>query len=483
MHATDGQLIRVVRPESLAEELDIRPGDRLVLLDGKPVLDIFDYRMRELAEQLILTVLKADGELIEFDVEKDEDESLGLDFDNPLMTECTDCQNRCVFCFIDQLPPGLRPSLYFKDDDLRLSFLTGNYVTLTNLDDAELDRLIACRFSPMNISVHTTDPALRRKMMRNRHAGNILERLQQITAAGIRINAQIVLCPGWNDGRYLDQTLRDLIGIGTGIQSIALVPVGVTRYRDVNSLTAMRLFTPAEAAAVIGQVEAMQQRQLAARDSRLVYAADEFYLRFGSVLPAAEAYEDYPQLENGVGMCALFLDRLQTILPDGQPIHPAETTLYVPNGRTRTDNRPPRQIILVTGQAAAAILSDQAQALASRFGVSIGVQAIRNEFFGETVTVAGLITGQDIVRQIRKNLTDSEPVTDYANQPELAVNQPDPVLVLPACMLKADEPVFLDDLSVQDVADRTGLSVLIVPADAEGLLAGLYRLTTPEGVH
>ena len=269
-----GQLIRGCQPGSIAEELDLAAGDRLIAIDGQPVRDVFDYRLRQLAEELIVRIEHPDGAVVDYEIEKDEDEDLGLEFEEALLDECTHCHNKCVFCFIDQLPKGLRKTLYFKDDDLRLTFLTGNYVTLTNITDQELDRLIAYRFSPMNISVHTTDPELRIRMMKNPKSGQIMERLERIAAAGIALNTQIVLCPDWNDKDALEKTLHDLSTLRPSVQSIAIVPVGVTRFREENNLAPMRPFTPAECRSVIETVQRYQAHFLQEANSRILYASD-----------------------------------------------------------------------------------------------------------------------------------------------------------------------------------------------------------------
>jgi putative radical SAM enzyme (TIGR03279 family) len=243
----NGQVVSSVISGSLAEELDIRPGDRLLCIDGKPVIDVFDYQVRQLQADLVILIEKLDKSQIEFELEKDEDEDLGLVFENPLLDDCNSCQKHCIFCFSDQLPQGLRKALYFKDDDMRMSFLHGNYVTLTNIDDEELDRIISYRFSPMNISVHATDPLVRMRMMRNRNSGNLYPRLKKLAAAGIDLNCQLVLCPGINDGEVLENTLSDLTALGQNVISIAMVPVGVTKYREEKNLFPVRSFSKEEA--------------------------------------------------------------------------------------------------------------------------------------------------------------------------------------------------------------------------------------------
>ena len=472
MHRTKGHQISCVQPGSIASELGLQPGDFLLMIDGQPLLDVFDYRMRQLNEQLLLTVRKAGGEMIEFDIEKDEDEDLGLEFENPLLDECSVCQNHCVFCFIDQLPSGLRSSLYFKDDDLRLSFLTGNYVSLTNICVEELDRLISYRLSPMNISVHATDPALRLLMMRHPDAGAVLEKLQRIAAAGIAINAQIVLCPGLNDGAQLSRTIQDLTGLGPAIQSIAIVPVGITRYRKDNRLFQLLALTEATAAAVLAQVQEWQEKLLAQRRTRLIYAADEFYLKAGWALPPAAAYEDFPQLENGVGMASLFRQemadglaaRIQELEEPLLSVWPAA----LPTVADTADQ--PQAALIVTGTAAFPVIEPFLPGLAAFSGLKVQLKAVTNLFFGETITVAGLLTGQDLAAQLPAALR------------HLQVKPGKIRLIIPACLLKAGESLFLDEWSLQQLADSLGVPIHVCRADAPGLLGLLTWLAVPKGV-
>ena len=418
-----GHLINAVAAVSIAEELGIAPGDRLLALDGIPVIDVFDYRTRQMTDQLILTIEKPDAGLFEYDIEKGEDEDLGLEFHNSLMTDCDDCQNHCVFCFIDQLPQGLRQSLYIKDDDMRLSFLTGNYVTLTNIDDAGLDRLISYRLSPVNLSVHTTDPKLRTRMMRNRQAGNILDRMHKIAAAGLAMNAQIVICPGYNDGAALDRTLTDLITLGQAMQSIAIVPVGLTRFREDNNLLPLRGLVREDALRLLETVGRCQREMLQLRGIRLVYAADEIYIKAGVDFPAASEYDDFPQLENGVGMTALMQLSLSRGL--GEKSISSIPPIWSAGDQSR---RLIKTAIMVTGTAAGPFLSSWLTRLAGRFGLDVRLVPVINHFFGESITVAGLLTGCDIKAQVAAALR-CWPEVD----PAFAC------LILPGCSLKADE--------------------------------------------
>ncbi len=459
MEPVIGHEISHVVKDSIAEDLGLAPGDRLFALNDRPVLDVFDYQFRQIAEQLLVTIEKPDGEIVEFDIEKDRDEDLGLEFSDPVMSDCATCENHCVFCFIDQLPEGMRTSLYLKDDDMRLSFLTGNYVTLTNLSDDDLDRLISYRMSPVNLSVHATDPEIRTRMMRHKAAGSILERIRRIAEAGLDINAQIVLCPGLNDGEVLKRTLDDLTGIGPRVKSIAIVPVGLTRYREQNNLFKLSPLDRNGAKQVLDEIDRRQQAMLAARGTRLVYAADEIYLKAGRPLPPSGDYEDFPQLENGVGMAALFDQEMADGLSGQAPIDAISPrwSAGLETGRASAFER----IILATGTAAAPLLGKWAGQLSERFGTQVGIQPVENSFFGQTITVAGLLTGQDIARQISG----------------LTIGQKDRTcLVLPDCLLKSGENLLLDDYTIDRLAEELDLAVLVCPADAPGLLGLLSWL-------
>lgn len=472
MGKIEGHKISNVEPQSIAADLGLRPGDRVSALDDKPVQDIFDFQLRQLAEKVSLTVVKNDGQVLVFDIEKDEDEQLGLEFEQPLLDDCRICHNRCVFCFIDQLPQGMRNSLYMKDDDLRLSFLSGTYATLTNIRDEELDRLISYHFSPMNISVHTTDDKLRRKMMGNKQAGGILDKLRRIAAGGIDINAQIVLCPEINDQEALSKTVEDLIDLGPRLKSLAIVPVGLTRYRSVNKLYPLRPLAAAEAAAVIDQVEKWQAELLAERGSRVIYASDEIYIKAGRPLPQLADYEDFPQLENGVGMLVLMLHELEQGLADDEflPSPPVFQARPAANGEAAAENaRPGKKYFLATGTSAAPWLAQMQESLGREFQASVEFMPVKNRFFGENVTVAGLVTGQDLIDEF----TSRCPVPE-GQDPEAEAA---PELILPANMFKADSPVMLDDVSVQDLADRLGVKVYVSPATGRGLLGTMAWLT------
>ncbi|MDI9470008.1 MAG: DUF512 domain-containing protein [Bacillota bacterium] len=440
----DPKRIIAVEPGSIAAALGIRPGSRLLAVDGEPVPDVFAWRLALLAPVYVLTIEEPDGSLIEYEIEADEDEEIGLVFAEALMDHCRRCQNRCVFCFIDQLPPHLRDTLYFKDDDLRLSFLTGNYVTLTNVSDAELDRLIRARLSPMNVSVHTTDPELRVRLMRNPRAARIMEQLRRIVAGGIQLNVQLVLCPGLNDGPALERTLGDLATLGPHLQSIAAVPVDLTRYRESLGLPHLEPYTPALAAAVVDVCERWQARFLDSHQSRLFYLGDEFYLRAGRPLPPPEDYEDYPQLENGVGLLTSFAADLEETLSELEP-RPA---------------RNPRTLVLPVGVDAASFLAGWSRQIAACFpGLKLQTLAVENRFFGPQITVTGLVTGGDLLAAVAES--------------EIP---PDAVLLIPDVMLRAGESLFLDDLSVADIARRSGLGTRIAGSRAADLVATIQAL-------
>ena len=441
-----------VESGSIADQLGIVAGDKLELVNNLPVSDVFAYRTAMLAEEIVLSVVTAQGPMV-FEIEKDEEEDLGLIFENALMDDCESCHNRCVFCFIDQLPSGMRSSLYFKDDDLRLSFLEGNYVTLTNLSDTELDRLIGYRLSPMNISVHAISPDVRKAMMNNRFAGDIFARLRRIVENRISVNAQIVLCSGINDGDVLEETLVGLVGLGERLLSVSVVPVGLTRYRDANRLQILLPYGPDSAGEVLDAVQGWQEKLLAERGSRTVYASDEFYLRAGRPLPEAEEYEDFPQLENGVGMAALFDREMNEGI--------ACRTSAAENFRADAE-RP--GIHAVTGADFAPLLDRHADAIRSLYGLRWTTHAVRNEFFGNSITVAGLVTAGDILTQLAPSLRDD----------------PRGIVLIPANMLRAEGDIFLDDWTPARLQEELRAKVIVCGSTAPELLSVLDRIATGE---
>lgn len=397
----------------------IKKGDVLISVNGHEINDVLDY-MFYCAEDRLELVLERNGERFEKTVIKSEFDELGLEFESFLMDSKRSCSNNCIFCFIDQMPKGMRETLYFKDDDARLSFLQGNYVTLTNLNDKDIQRICDMRLN-INVSVHTTNPELRCKMMHNRFAGEKLRYLKQIADSGLMMNCQIVCCPEINDGKELKRTLNDLAALMPNIQSVAVVPVGVTKFRE--GLYPLRPFTKDEASAVIDIIEAKGRECLEKWETRMCFPADEFYLLADRDIPETEFYEDYPQYENGVGLLRSLYDEVM------QALENCDTDV------------PARKVTLVTGTAAEPFHKMLAKIIMEKLPqIKIEVVGIVNHFFGETITVAGLVTGGDLIDQLRGRELGDE-------------------LLIPKVMLKADEPIFLDDLSVSDVERELGISV------------------------
>ena len=435
------KMVTVTRVEqgSFAERHGVLAGDILLSINGHPIRDVLDYRFY-LAETSVELSLHRGAELYSVTLQKGEYDDVGLEFETPLMDKKHCCANRCVFCFVDQLPTGMRESLYFKDDDDRLSFLHGNYVTLTNLSDADVERLITMHISPINVSVHTTNPELRVRMMKNKRAGEVLSYLPRLAEAGIALCTQIVLCRGLNDGAELDRSMRELAALHPALRSCAIVPVGLTRYRE--GLYPLELFSPEEAAAVIAQVNAFGDECLQKYGTRLFYCADELYLRAGLPLPGADYYEDYSQIENGVGMLTSLSDEFEDEL--------AFLDEWLPRFRA------PRHVSVVTGVAAHATLSRLAKRLSERVpGLRIDVHCIQNRHFGATVTVAGLLTAHDVIEQLQGLKLGDE-------------------LLFPAVMLRADGDVFLDDVTPEELAKQLGnIPTRACPNDGCALLTAL----------
>ena len=413
--------IQSVTQDSIAEAMGICGGDLLCSVNGHEINDVLDYRFYLTDTSIRLTLLR-NGKEYSLRLTKGEYDDIGLEFETPLMDKKHTCANRCVFCFIDQLPKGMRETLYFKDDDDRLSFLHGNYVTLTNLKDADVDRLITMHLSPVNVSVHTTNPELRVKMMKNKRAGEVLSYLGRLADAGIALCTQIVLCKGLNDGAELDRSMRDLVSYYPALRSCAIVPVGLTKHRE--GLYPLELFTPEESAAVIAQVNAFGDECLEKYGTRLFYCADEFYVRAGLPLPDEDYYEDYSQIENGVGMLTSLASEFNFEMR------------YLEEDIERF--QAPRTVSIATGAAAYDHISSLCKKLeACVSGLTVHVYKIVNHFFGESVTVAGLLTGKDVAEQLAgKELGDE--------------------LLFPAVMLRADGDVFLDDMTPSELSARLG---------------------------
>lgn len=423
-------VITGVEPGSIADEMGLKPGDRLLAVNGHGIEDIFDYRYL-ISDDYIEVLVQTDGgeELLE--IEKDYNEDLGLDFGESLMDSYRSCRNKCIFCFIDQLPEGMRDTLYFKDDDSRLSFLQGNYITMTNMSDEELDRIIFYKLEPINISVHTTNPELRVRMLRNRFAGKILQQIRQLYDGGIVMNAQIVLCKGWNDGEELENTIRDLADFLPNIESLSVVPVGLSDHRE--GLCPLKPFTAEDAAQVIDRIERWQRQIYEECGTHFVHASDEWYLLAGRSVPEEERYDGYLQLENGVGMIRLlmteFAQALEKMPGDGRQ----------------------RRVSIATGKLAAPTLRRLVKQLQAKFpAVEAEVHAVENRYFGRQITVSGLLTGRDIVEQLRGKDLGEE-------------------LLLPSNLLRAGETVLLDDMDIRDIESALQIPVRIVQSNGQDL--------------
>ena len=425
-----GLVIDRVLPGSIAEELDLAPGDRLVAVNGHPIRDIIDYNYHTADEELTLEVEKADGEVWEVELEKDAEESLGLIFPPP---EPLRCGNRCVFCFVHQLPRGLRAPLYVKDEDYRLSFLYGNYVTLANISTEDLERIKEQRLSPLYISVHATDAAVRERLLGTAGLRPILDVMGELAAARISMHTQVVLCPGINDGAVFEQTVVDLASLHPWVQSLAVVPVGLTAHR--RGLPALQPVTPEYARDFVAQWQP-RSRELAARfGAPFLFLADEFYIKGELPFPSLDDYGDLPQLENGVGMIPLFLSEAEEVLAEAMPLRPAT-------------------VVVVTGESPYRYLADFVDALAAKTGVELRCVAVRNRLFGDEITVTGLVTGRDVIDSLRE-----------FTLPEL--------VLLPDVMLKEGEGCFLDDVTADDVAAGVGTTVVVVPSTPWGIYDAL----------
>lgn len=425
-------IVSGVLPGSIAEEMGIEAGDKLLSIDGHEITDIFDYQFYVEDEEILLLIEKPDGEQWELEIEKEADEQLGLEFGEGLMDEYRSCYNKCIFCFIDQMPPGMRDTLYFKDDDSRLSFLQGNYVTLTNMSDYDIGRIIRYRLEPINISFQTTNPELRCKMLHNRFAGDALKKVDMLYQGGIEMNGQIVLCKGVNDGEELERSIRDLTGYLPLLKSVSVVPVGLSKYRE--GLYPLEPFEKEDAKKVLEVIHRWQEKIYAEYGLHFIHAGDEWYLLAEEEVPEAERYDGYIQLENGVGMLRLLFDEFQE----------GYETL-------RGDDRK-AELSIATAKLAYPYIKKMAKKLEKKFpNIRIHVYCIRNDFFGERITVSGLVTAGDIMAQLQDK--------------ELGER-----LLLPCNMLKADEDIFLDDYTVKDVADALQVPVHIVKSSGQDLI-------------
>lgn len=429
--------IRAVLPGSIAEELELEPGDVLLAVNDHEIEDVFDYHYYTNEEYLTVLVRKPDGEEWELEIEKEFEEDLGIEFESSLMDDYRSCRNLCIFCFIDQMPPGMRETLYFKDDDSRLSFLQGNYVTLTNMSDHDIDRIIHYHLGPINISFQTTNPDLRCKMLHNRFAGDVFPKIRRLADAGIELNGQIVLCRDINDGAELERSISDMTSYLPALRSVSVVPVGLSKYRE--GLYPLKPFDAQSAGEVIDLIESWQKKIYPQYGVHFVHASDEWYLLAGRPLPEEERYDGYLQLENGVGMLRLLKEEVEETLAEVKP-----------DGET-----PKRRVSIATGRLAGPFLKELGKRIETvHQNVTLQIFEIRNDFFGESITVSGLITGQDLIAQLKDQDLGDE-------------------LLLPTNMIRSGERVFLDDLTIEDAEEALGISIRIVESGGRDLVCAV----------
>lgn len=431
-----GFTVSKVEKGSLGEELGLRKGDELLEINGERVVDLIDYQQLMCCEELTLTIREADsGDKAYIECDKDFDEPLGVEFKEDLMGPTRLCCNHCRFCFVDQLPKGMRKSLYVRDDDWRMSLMMGNYITLTNVNDRELERIIARHASPLYISVHVTEPNARADLMGQPRAALLMQQLKKLTEGGISFHAQAVLCPGINDGELLDRTVRELAAMSPDCITLALVPVGLTAHRK--GLDAIRPYTKEEAEAILARVETWQEKFRRELGTAFVFASDEFYILAGRDVPENEAYEDYPQIDNGVGLVRFQREGCEEAYRE-----------FLESGKTAK----PRRVAIITGMSACA----EMEMLTQKYqipGVDVKVYPVKNDFFGETVTVAGLVTGGDILRQLGRLSADEA--------------------LIPKTMLRDGGNVFLDNVSLDEVSQGLGCRVIPVFTDGDELIRAL----------
>lgn len=433
-----GHVISKVRDGSIAMELELEPGDRLIAINDKEIEDVFDYQYMAEDEYIVLTVIKKNNEEWELEIEKEYGEELGIEFENGLMDEYRSCRNKCMFCFIDQMPEGMRETLYFKDDDSRLSFLQGNYVTLTNMSDKDINRIIEYKLSPINISIHTTNKELRCKMLNNRFAGTALDKIDTLYKAGIEMNGQIVLCKGVNDGEELDKSISDLSKYIPHLRSVSVVPVGLTKFRD--NLYPLEPFNKEDAKAVLGIIHGWQEKLYKEYGTHFIHAGDEWYILAGEDFPKEERYDGYLQLENGVGMIRLLENEFQKVYNELEGDALA------------------RKVSIATGVSAYEFIKGFAEKLESKFiNTDIKVYKIINNYFGERITVSGLITGTDLIEQLKGR--------------ELGER-----LLLPCNVLRSGEDVFLDDITVSQLENALQVKADIVKSSGQDFINSVIGL-------
>lgn len=429
---THTHIIKDVLPGSIAEELEISAGDKLLAINDQEIEDVFDYHFLANEEYLTVLIEKPDGEQWELEIEKEYEEDLGIEFEQGLMDEYRSCRNKCIFCFIDQMPKDMRETLYFKDDDSRLSFLQGNYVTLTNMSDHDIDRIVRYHLEPINVSFQTTNPELRCKMLHNRFAGEALKKVDRLYEGGITMNGQIVLCKGINDGEELERSIRDLMKYAPQLQSVSVVPVGLSKYRD--GLYPLLPFTKEDAKEVLHIIHKWQKKAYEEFGIHFIHGGDEWYILAEEELPEEERYDGYLQLENGVGMLRLLMNEF-------------EEGYESLNGDERD-----REVSIATGFLAYPYIQRMADRIMEKYPKSkLHVYGIRNDFFGELITVSGLITGQDLIGQLKGKALGEK-------------------LLLPCNMLRIGEQDFLDDVTLQDVKDALQVPVDIVKSSGQDFI-------------
>ncbi len=417
-------IVKCVESGSIAEEMGIEAGDKLISINDNTIEDVFDYHYYVNDEEIVLLIEKPDGEEWELEIEKDYEEDLGIVFEQGLMDEYRSCRNKCMFCFIDQMPKGMRETLYFKDDDSRLSFLQGNYITLTNMSDHDIERIVKYHLEPINISFHTTNPELRCKMLHNRFAGEALKKVDKLYEGGIQMNGQIVLCKGINDGEELERSICDMSKYLPHLQSVSVVPVGLTKYRD--GLYPLQSFTKEDAKKVIDTIEKWQKIFYEEYGLHFIHAGDEWYILAEREVPEEERYDGYLQLENGVGMLRLLINEFEEAYTelDGDERH--------------------IEVSMATGYLAYPYLKMMIEKLQVKFpNITVHLYPIRNDFFGEKITVAGLITGQDLIAQLKGQSLGEK-------------------LLLPCNMFRSGEEVFLDDVTLPELKDSLQVEADIV---------------------
>ncbi|MDD2978717.1 MAG: DUF512 domain-containing protein [Hespellia sp.] len=430
-------VVNQVLAGSIAEEMGIEPGDKLLSINENLIEDVFDYHFYVNDEEIVLLIEKESGEQWELDIEKDPEEDLGIEFEQSLMDEYRSCRNKCMFCFIDQMPKGMRDTLYFKDDDSRLSFLQGNYITLTNMSEEDVRRIVRYHLEPINISFHTTNPELRCKMLNNRFAGEALDKVQILYDGGIEMNGQIVLCKGVNDGAELERTISDLTRYLPYLQSVSVVPVGLTKFRD--GLYPLESFSQEDAREVLGIIHKWQKKVYEEYGFHFIHAGDEWYILAKEELPEERRYDGYLQLENGVGMMRLLENEFQEAV-DG--VVPDEGSC---------------EVSIATGYLAYDFIREMLEVLLQKLpNHKVNLYRIRNDFFGEKITVAGLITGTDLISQLK-----GQPLGER--------------LLLPCSMFKNGENVFLDDITLEEVEEALQIKVKIVQSSGQDLVDAIAR--------